>query len=166
MGFSTIWARARSGPASVRLGRLAGSPDPLPDHVPNAYETLLNGALLRALCFSANPFRIFPEEIHSESSARGTEIPLQKRLYIKLICKILRIPPFQRSPERLFGGPIRRSKSWNSEKPCSTLSFLDQNSGPATRGPRRVFKDPKGPRREPSEAIQKSSKTIGSIVWE
>ncbi len=53
------------------------------------------------------------------------------------------------------GDPIRRSKSGNFEKPCSTLSFLDQNSGPATRGPRRGFKDPKGPRREPPEAIQK-----------
>ena len=109
------------------------------------------------------PRRIFtvPKgEFLSETSARGAEISLQKRLYIKAICRILRIPLFQRSPDRFLGGPLRRSKSGNFENPCSTLSFLDQNLRDFRTGDARAAKDFQGSER----GFQKGSQAISKVL--
>ncbi len=42
-------------------------------------------------------------------------------------------------PSDFLEQPLRRSKSWNPEKPCSTYTFLASIAGPATRGRAREF---------------------------
>ena len=75
-------------------------------------------------------------------------------------------PPNNRSGtcERFLGGPLRRSKSWDFEKSCSTPRFLDQNPTHFRTGDARAAKEfsrfPKGPKggfQNYSSQAQKSS---------
>ena len=94
-------------------------------------------------------------DLDPESSARATEIPLQKRLYIKAICKILEDFTFPEIPGAIFcGDPLRSSTGGNSDKSCSTPTFLARTSGPATP---RV---PKGP---PKGISRKSPDNLKSL---
>ena len=94
-------------------------------------------------------------DLDPESSARATGIPLQKRLYIKAICKILEDFTFPEIPGAIFfGDPLRSSTGGNSDKSCSTPTFLARTSGPATP---RV---PKGP---PKGISRKSPDNLKSL---